>query len=140
MLMNGKEVNNIVIGGQTFVREGLAPGLYSFPNQTEGNQFEYKLTISNGIPSFSPITYGDDGYEHFVDINKTKTLVIRIIDDGNNKYALVGGRRGTSSSHSSTSTYLFIWIKIAEFGNKMVRLPSELYPDVNNYLKINTLP
>lgn len=139
MLMNGKEINNLVIGGQTFVREGLAPGLYSFPNPTEGNPSEYKLTINNGIPSFSPITYGDDGYEHFVDINKTKTLVIRIIDDGNNKYALVGGRPGTSDSHGSTSTYSFIWIKVQEFGNKMVRLPSELNPDVNNHLEINRL-
>lgn len=141
MLMNGKEVNNIVIGGQTFVREGLVPGIYSFPNPSTSSRHEYNLTINNGIPSFSPIENTSTNSRHVVSVNVKKALVIKMIVSGNDTYVLVAGNSGEQSSDGSGLFQdSFVWIKLSEFGNKMVRLPDDLYQNINRYLQIINLP
>lgn len=142
MLMNGKEVNNLVIGGQTFVREGLVPGFYSFPNPSTSVHLEYKLTINNGIPSFSPIeNTNTDSSKHVISINVKKAIVIKMIVDGNDTYVLVAGTSGEQHSDGSGMfMQRFFWIKLSEFGNKMVRLSDDCYQNINKYLQVINLP
>lgn len=126
MLVNGKEVKKVVLNGETFIFENLVPGFYSFSRNGHGRKYELKVT--NGEPIFSVVEF-KDSYVHYVELDDpNRVLVIVIVD----QYALAYIMNWSYDAGGGTGTRGFAWIKLSDFGDKVTRIASDLYPSLES--------
>ncbi|RMC24412.1 hypothetical protein [Lactobacillus sp. ESL0247] len=66
MLINGKQISNLILGGETFTSKRAFPQYYKFgANKDLLNIPVYEISVSaKSEPSFSPITHSDEHGPH----------------------------------------------------------------------------
>lgn len=107
MLVNGKEVNHLIIGGETFDSRIFLPALYKFGN-TE-IKYYYELSIVDGNLELKK---EQTTVEFWTLGLRNQITVYQILNFEGEKYALVR----CYVEFAGGSTLANVWIKVSEAG------------------------
>ena len=120
MLMNGKDINHLVLSGEVFTSDKALPKYYVFKNKSvsyywltidENNNFSFKEAIA--------LAYnGEDAYHKHLQVTfANKTPVLQIEKYKGENYALVYGKAEFETSDAYFSVIeINVWVKISETG------------------------
>lgn len=124
MLVNGKEVNHLIIGGETFTSENIFPAYYDFPQlptKTDFKRYDIKRNAKNNGFEFEQYPINYDSQSHIMSKN---VLVYNEIISLGSKYILVKTVESVCTS-PVVSTAIWVedyiaWCKLSELGGVMI--------------------
>lgn len=119
MLVNGEEVNNLILGGETFVSQNKFPGKFTF-GKSSVDAYLYDVSIdSNSRVVFVPLTYTTTSgsiYKSAATIASQSIVYQEKISKGE-KYILV-----RSADRAIVNGWIhddIVWVKLADLGGTM---------------------
>lgn len=119
MLFNGEEVNNLILGGETFVSQSKFPGKFTF-GKSSVDAYLYDVSIdSNSRVSFVPLSYKDANgstYKSSATIASQSIVYQEKISKGE-KYILV--RSADRAIGFGWILNDIVWVKLADLGGTM---------------------
>ena len=110
MLMNGKEVNHLMIGGKSYTADDFLPAIYEFGEKFT-NKHYYRALDASGAFSMH---YGQVNFNLGIDKYDRQTLVDKIAYYNGEEYALVDCLLQTPGD--GEMMYGVAWIKVSEMG------------------------
>ncbi|MBA1393471.1 hypothetical protein EQ500_06260 [Lactobacillus sp. XV13L] len=125
MLVNGEKVNNLILGGETFISKRAFPAYYDFPNMK--HTIEYYPTYD--ISSCDKNTGVKFEQSHIakiasLDLSANHTLVYAQILSAGDKYLLLKSLDGSVTTGVTGSNVwvrgLPLWFKLSELGGEMI--------------------
>ena len=119
MLVNGEEVNNLILGGETFVSQSKFPGKFTF-GKSSVDAYLYDVSIdSNSRVGFVPLGHKDANgptYKSSATIASQSIVYQEKISKGE-KYILV-----RSADRAIVNGWIhddIVWVKLADLGGTM---------------------
>lgn len=125
MLINGKQITNLILDGEAFTSERAFPQYYKFgANKDMLNIPVYSIGVSaKSEPSFYPVTYSDEhgSHQQLVEIDcSNPVLVYQQVNYNGEHYVFL---KTTSSMSTSNTTHWeygkAYWVKASDLGGML---------------------
>lgn len=116
MLMNGKEVNHLVINGECFTSEEAYPAYYAFPNAASNQSSPvYGCLFNDTNREFSELKSANSKIYATL-LNTQKVLVDRVLKVNGKKYLYIYAKYNEAKGSGITLFDSLVWVDENAFG------------------------
>lgn len=116
ILMNGKKVNHLIVGGVCFTSEEAFPAYYAFPNATSGQSSPvYGCLFHDTKREFSELRK-ESGTIYATLINNKKVLVDRVLEVDGKKYLYIYAKYNEAQGSGVVVFDSLVWVNENAFG------------------------